>query len=286
MQLPQGCTIKTIAESELEAIWLSNAHCEALISLHGAQVLKFYAKAKQQELLWLSEQAQYQSGKAIRGGIPLCFPWFGAHPTDHQLPAHGFARQQLWQLTAISLDDAGHHLIFELQDSAASRQLWNYAFKLQMHIHCGASLELELHVQNLDQQPFSFSFAWHSYFALPAQQVKVRGLAALTYIDQLDGHQHKQQETELLNFTAELDRIYPKTSGEFVLTSEAEPEIEIKSSACSAVIWNPWIEKTKRLNDVAENAWQDFICVETGQIASETQSLAAGEQLQYRLKIT
>ncbi|SEM09430.1 glucose-6-phosphate 1-epimerase [Acinetobacter sp. DSM 11652] len=274
-----------LENSELEAIQISNLFCEALISLHGAQVLKFHSKKCNKDLLWLSDLAKFETGKAIRGGIPLCFPWFGGHPTDANLPAHGFARNSLWQLKDITEDTAGHHVLIELTDTAATRQLWNYAFKLQMLIHCGEELKLEFKLQNLDQHAFEFTFAWHSYFPVVTQHASVLGLQDTHYIDQLDENKVKTQTSQGIEFTAETDRVYPKTSGKFIIQQNGENHIQIQSTAKSAVVWNPWIKKAERLADVANDAWQEFICVETGQIASEKVSLDAGETVQYQLSI-
>lgn len=276
---------KKIVINDVEVLSIENSFCEALISLHGAQILKFHSKKHNKDLLWLSDLAKFETGKAIRGGIPLCFPWFGGHPTDANLPAHGFARNSLWQLKDITEDTAGHHVLIELTDTAATRQLWTYAFKLQMLIHCGEELKLEFKLQNLDRHAFEFTFAWHSYFPVATQNASVLGLEGTDYIDQLDQNKVKIQTSKSIEFTAETDRIYPKTSGKFTIQQNGEHHIQIQSTATSAVVWNPWIEKAQRLADVADNAWQDFICVETGQIASEKVSLDAGETVQYQLSI-
>lgn len=278
-------TIQQFQQNDITLIKISNIFCEALISLRGAQILKFHSKKNHKDLLWLSDLAKFETGKAIRGGIPLCFPWFGGHPSDSTLPAHGFARTSLWQLKDIAEDAVGHHVLLELTDSKATRQLWNYAFKLQTLIHCGEELKLEFKLHNLDEQAFEFSFAWHSYFPVITQQARILGLHHTDYIDQLDGNQVKTQIEKDIQFIAETDRIYPKTSGQFVIKHNMDQQIHIQSSAISAVIWNPWIEKSARLADVDDGAWQDFICVETGQIASEKVSLAPQQSVHFELMI-
>lgn len=139
-----------LENSELDAIQISNPFCDALISLQGGQILQFFSKNQNKSLLWLSELAKFETGKAIRGGIPLCFPWFCGHPADANLPAHGFARNSLWSLVNIEEHAAGHEVVLELSDSLDTRKYWDYAFKLHMHIHCGEQLKLEFKLQNLD----------------------------------------------------------------------------------------------------------------------------------------
>lgn len=286
MSLSNINNIQKISINNLILLKIDNKFCQAHISLQGAQVLKFYSKKHNKDLLWLSDLAKFETGKAIRGGIPLCFPWFGGHPTDTNLPAHGFARNSEWQLKDITEDEAGHHILLELTDSAATRQLWNYAFKLHMLIHCGEELKLEFKLQNLDQHTFEFTFAWHSYFPVATKHASVLGLQGTDYIDQLDDNQFKIQTSKTIKFTAEIDRIYATTSGQFVIQENDVAQIDIQSTAKSAVVWNPWIEKAQRLADVANDAWQDFICVETGQIASEKVRLKVGQTVQYQLNIS
>ncbi|KGT46911.1 D-hexose-6-phosphate mutarotase [Acinetobacter sp. HR7] len=279
-------SVLKVQQGEIEVIQIKNAYCTAKISLQGAQVLKFFSKKLNKDLLWLSDLNQYQQAKAIRGGIPLCFPWFGAHATEASFPSHGFACNSLWTLFEITEDEAGHHLQFELKDSAATRQYWNHAFRLEMQIHCGETLKLEFKLHNRDEQAFVFTFAWHSYFPAETRVAKVKGLHGLSYIDQLDQNQQKVQTDELIEFTAELDRIYPETFGEFTLLQNDAEQIQIQSTAKSAVIWNPWIEKAKRLGDVRDDAWQEFVCVETGQIADQGIIVPAGQTMHFELTIS
>lgn len=286
MQQTQGVSLKKFPNSELEYLSISNEYCDAKIALQGGQILEFYSKVAQGPLLWLSDLNRFQTGKAIRGGIPLCFPWFGAHASQSDFPSHGFARNLIWQCDHIEQDETAHHIHLSLSDSENTRKYWNYAFNLQMQIHCGKNLKLIFKLQNTDEQRFEFGFAWHSYFPAQTTQAKITGLNGLDYIDQLDQNKIKQQAEAEITFDAELDRIYPHTAGQFVLQQGNGQSINITSSAKSAVIWNPWVDKTKRMTDVADEAWRDFVCIESGQIASAQQDLKAGESIQFELKIS
>lgn len=280
-----GVTVENLGQHSLQALRVENEFCSALIALQGAQVVEFTQKQTQKPLLWCSELNSYQQGKAIRGGIPLCFPWFGANSVYADYPSHGFARNLPWQWVSADVNESGHHLVFELRDSAETRKYWDFAFCLQMTIHCGAELQLELNLNNLDPHDFEFGFAWHSYFPTDIRTTQISGLMGESYIDQLDHNAIKQQDAEWIQFTAETDRIYATTQGQFVLQQNPQQHILIQSNAKSAVIWNPWIEKAARLNDVRDDAWQDFVCIECGQIATQTQKLQSGQHIKFQMKI-
>lgn len=284
-----GITIEALGEHGLKALRISNSFCDALIALQGAQILEFKVKHKShtQALLWLSELNTYQPAKAIRGGIPLCFPWFGAHSEEELYPSHGFARNLEWMLAdVIYKPESGHQVIFELSDHAATRTYWDAAFRLQMKIECGVQLRLSLSLANIDQKQISYGFAWHSYFPVKIDEAAVYGLHGEEFIDQLDQHRHKIQHDEAIHFFEEIDRIYPLTQGSFNLKADTTTTLLIKSNARSAVIWNPWIEKTARLADLKPESWQEFVCIESGQIASQQQYLEAGQSVKYILEIS
>lgn len=272
----------------LEVLEIDNPACTAQIALQGAQILQFQPKHRADSLLWLSSANTGQQGKALRGGIPLCFPWFGAHPKG-LLPAHGFARNQLWTLDEIIYDaeHATHHVDFVLKDSPQTRQIWAYAFRLKLRISCGETLMLYLQVENTGRQAFDFSFAWHSYFQIQdIQKTTIEGLQQAEFIDQLQQQQQQHVETQAVTFQQETDRIYPQASGRYQIVQSHGPLTEIVTPDCeSVVVWNPWQEKAQRLGDIAENDWQRFVCVEVGQIASQQVSLAAGEARYYQLHI-
>lgn len=284
-----GITIETLGEHGLKALRISNAFCDALVALQGAQILEFNVKYQSytQALLWLSELNSYQPAKAIRGGIPLCFPWFGGHAEEKSYPSHGFARNLEWALVdVVDIKESGHQLIFELTDNALTRAYWDVAFRLQMQIECGTQLRLSLSLVNLDEKQIHYGFAWHSYFPVKIDEAAVYGLQGKAFIDQLDQHRHKIQHEEAIHFSEEIDRIYPLTQGSFQLRANHRTTLLINSHAQSAVIWNPWIEKTARLADLKSESWREFVCVESGQIASQQQYLEAGQSVEYTLEIS
>ena len=287
----------------LEVIEVDNQFCQATIAYQGAQVLRYQLKnhylksqhLKDQHLkeqtqpvpiLWLSEGNRFEQGKAIRGGIPLCFPWFGKHPVKADLPSHGFARQMDWQLQQASENAQGHHLTFVLRDNAATRLLWDYAFEAVMDIHLGAQLELNFRVNNTGKQSFEFGFAWHSYFQVPdIHRTQVFGLEGVPFLDQLHaaaGYSHV--ENQPIVFESETDRVYQQATGHYRIVSALESTIDIQAQGCSSVVvWNPWAEKAARLGDMPADSWQHMLCVECGQLGEGNVHLAAGQSIAYRM---
>lgn len=273
-----------------DEIHIDNPYCHAKIARQGAQILSFIPKnpIDQSAVLWTSSQENnFISGKAIRGGIPLCFPWFGAHPINKNLPSHGFVRQQLWTFESLKHQTDHDELIFSLVDDEETRKLWNFAFKLELKFKLGQTLALELSIHNRDQVEFNFTFALHSYFAVSdIEQIKIQDLENIAYIDQLQQHQCFKQK-EMIQFDQETDRIYSHTHGQVKIMDEGrKSSINLVSHTCpSVVVWNPWSEKTKRLTDMSTQAWREFVCVEFGKI-DQPVVLAAGEKISFDLMIS
>ncbi|TEU26901.1 D-hexose-6-phosphate mutarotase [Alkanindiges illinoisensis] len=289
--LPSGINQQWLASEAgpaIEVLVIKNSWCDAVIACQGAQVLHYQPKQKL-PILWLSDTNQFQRGKAIRGGIPLCFPWFGKHPHQPDLPSHGFARQMEWQLQQASENIQGHHLSFVLKDNAATRLLWDYGFEATMDIHLGNQLEINFQVHNTDCQPFEFGFAWHSYFAIQdINQTQVHGLEQLAFLDQLSpdgGYSHV--ETQPIRFSSETDRIYQQAGGHYEISSGQESPIYIDAPECSSVVvWNPWAEKAHRLGDIPGDSWKHMLCVECGKLDKANVLLEPGQTVSYQLVLS
>lgn len=147
----------------LPMVHVNNAHATARISLYGGQVLGYRPQGAAADLLFVSEQAHYQSGKAIKGGAPVCWPWFGADPQGLGRPAHGFVRNRLWDLRqTAALPDGQTQMVLGLTDTAETRALWPHAFDLSLTITVGATLRLDLSTHNTGPTPFDITQALHS----------------------------------------------------------------------------------------------------------------------------
>lgn len=285
--LPAGLTPIALGGQGLRGWEISTPACHAVVSQQGAQVLEFQASGKP-PLLWCSPLATRQPGKAIRGGIPLCFPWFGPHPNDAAKPAHGFARQRNWTLSAAGLAGESLQLEFTLSADAATRALWPHDFIATLRMTCGRQLALQLTVANTGLEPFGFGFAFHTYFPLAdSRQARVEGLADSLCIDQLAPGRARHRQEGAVRFNGETDRIYLHTSGTCHLVDEGrEQTLRIQAPDCRSVIaWNPGPEKTARLADMPPDAWREMACVETGNVEDDAPILPPGAARAFSLLI-
>lgn len=277
----------------LPALQVRNPQGEALISLQGAQILRFQATGKA-PLLWVSEDTAYAPGKSIRGGIPICFPWFGAHATDASKPAHGFARHRLWTLLS-ARDHADHsgqvtqtELVFSLRDDASTQPLWPHAFVATLTVTLGSTLSASLRVTNTDILPFRFSFALHSYFPVTdIRQTRVEGLEDNSFTDTLQDNRLCPPEHAAIRFAQETDRVYETASGCYRIVDEVRDRtLRIDAPSCrSAIVWNPWSAKAARMGDMGTDGWQHMLCVESGNAWRDSIELAAGQSREFRLQL-
>ena len=241
----------------------------AEVHLHGAHVTSFQ-KNNEEPLLFLSASSRFEPGKAIRGGVPIIFPWFGSRDGH---PAHGTARITPWELTATS----------ELPDQSvrASLRLPGCGpLTATYHVTVGASLLLELVVGNSAETEQSCETCLHTYFRVgDVKQVSVHGLAGVTYLDHVAGRSYVQSD-QPLTITGETDRTYQDTTAPVeIIDPVLRRHIRIgKSGSRSTVVWNPWIAKSKAMADFGDDEYQHMLCVESGNIGTERVTLAPGSE--------
>ena len=263
---------------------INNARAHATISTYSGQVLSYRPKNQQHDLLFVSDQAYYEDGKAIKGGIPVCWPWFGADPDDQGRPAHGFVRNRQWEVSSSkSLADGSTQVVMSLVDTAETRKIWPHPFRLDIVITVGDSLKVALVTHNSGDESVTISQALHSYFHVgDISKVRVLGLDGTEYLDKADDSIRKTQAGPVL-IEDEVDRIYTGVSDELVIDDASlGRKIRITSSGCStAVVWNPWIEIAASMADLDDNAYRHMLCVETANAGPETITINAGDE--YRL---
>ncbi|MBV1789672.1 D-hexose-6-phosphate mutarotase [Marinobacterium sp. D7] len=248
-----------------------------VLCLQGAQVLS-YVPTGQPDLLWLSPNAQFVQGKSIRGGIPVCWPWFGDHPEDAKLPAHGFARNALWEVRSSFAGDDTTQIQLGLTDSATTRSLWPTPFDLTLDIELGHTLKLTLTTHNTGPHSIVLTEALHTYFAVSAtDSIHIEGLAGCRYHDKLEGFAIKPQSEELTP-TPPLDRVYDHSaSGLKLLDYGLKRVIQIdKSASESTIVWNPGTEVAAGIGDIGAEPSRHYICIESGNALGGAVSLASG----------
>jgi len=257
-QTPNGLTRAVISTDQAEAeLWLQGAH------------LTQWTPRGQQPVLFTSSRSLYEPGKPIRGGVPLIFPWFGPR---EGAPMHGIARIRDWKFENSRGREDG---ALEVELSLASEE--PAPFHLLFRIAIGAHLEMELEVRNPAPAELTFEEAMHTYFAIgDIHQATVSGLEGTDYIDKTDNFQRKHQPAEPLRFAKETDQIHLNTTAACVIHDPAwNRRIVIeKSGSASTVVWNPWIEKTRTLPDMAAEDWREMLCVETANVGESAIRLA------------
>jgi glucose-6-phosphate 1-epimerase len=260
-------------------IVISNRSAKALISMYAGQILSFQPNDEHEDLLFLSQKSYYDEGKAIRGGIPVCWPWFGAASSDPQRPNHGFVRNSLWTvLGAEAVTYLETKVKLGVMESSKSEALWQQAFALELEISVGKSLNLELTTRNTGNDVFSITQAFHSYFQVGnIKQVKVLGLENSQYFDKLDKGVQKTQ-IGAVTVSEEVDRIYTDVKKELIIDDLAfDRRILISSTGNNtAVVWNPWMETTAKMADLEDDDYQRFICVEAGNVATDVVQIPPG----------
>jgi len=262
-------------KGSLEYLHISNKSAEAKVSLQGAHIFHFQAKG-QEPLLWVSERASFEQGKAIRGGIPVCWPWFGPHPSDSTLPNHGFARTSLWEhIKTEEVSAKETKVVLGLKSSEASLQLWPYRFKLTLEISIGTELKVSLTTTNLGTQAFTISNALHTYLAIEdINTVYIDGLDKKSYYDKTDNSFDNIQEGRLY-FTTETDRIYQGITSKLSI-QEQNRCLQVKTEGSQTiVIWNPGKALAQKMPDLSDH--KSMLCVESANALDDVPLIEPGK---------
>jgi len=272
-----GIVTVTERARDYPIIQIDNEFAEASMALHGAQLMTFQPKGHK-PVLWLSRDAIYTEGVPIRGGIPICWPWFGGNP-DGTLPAHGFARRRLWQLDAIEqINNGTTRVVMSDRDDLKSRSLWGHAFRLRLTVLVGRDLSLSLEMTNSGATEYHITAALHSYFSVgDISAVDIAGFDDLEYIDQLKC-KRRQVQQGAIHFDGELDRIYQGAVAEEIIQDNSlQRTITLqKTGSRSSVVWNPWARKSESIDDFERGAYRHMLCVETSNAGDDIIHLPPG----------
>jgi glucose-6-phosphate 1-epimerase len=260
-------------ETGLVRARITTPACTAELFLQGAH-LTHWQPAGHGPVLFLSEQSSFAPGKAIRGGVPIIFPWFGARTgTRTDGPSHGFARTETWELAFAALSGDDLHLTLTLAPTDQSRALGFDHFSVALQLILGETLTMRLTVANESGEPLDIEEAFHTYLTVgDATQVRISGLAGAEYLDKTDHFNRKVQTEPVITLFAETDRLYLNTTTAVTLEDFTLRRVIsiVKQGSQSTVIWNPW----KALPDMADDAWQGMTCVETANAADNALTIA------------
>ncbi len=282
--------VSRITKGTLECLQVQHPRGHALIALQGAQVLS-YCPAGAQPVIWLSERAEYVTGQPVRGGIPVCWPWFGdwrrnpaavrdGYPAMAELPAHGWARGMPWQLDDIVETDREVTLTLSVGLSSLVDAGQCVPVQLTLDIVVGATLVLRLRNRSLSPSPVHLTQALHTYFAISdIDNVQVEGLIDVPYIDTLSQWREDSGNVPV-TFHGEVDRIYQGDVTQVILRDAGWRRcIRLTASnSRSLVLWNPHIEKSLRLGQFAPDAWRRMVCIESANIVSDMLTLQPGSE--------
>jgi glucose-6-phosphate 1-epimerase len=262
----------------LPFLTIETARCVARVTPYGAHVCE-WAPAGQAPVLFLSPRAVFAPGTAIRGGVPVCFPWFAAHPTDPAKPAHGFARTRMWRMADVITDETGQvHVGMRLADDAATRALWDAEFEASLTISFGATLTATLTVENVGARAIAYESALHTNLAVgDVTQVQNGGLEDTVFLDKDDGGRPKRSGAEPLALTGDTDRIFLGTAAACVVDDPVlQRRVRVEKRGSDAtVVWNPGRGKGEAVRDIGD-AWRRFVCVETANCGPHAVHLAPG----------
>lgn len=266
-----------------EPVHLLTSTGSGAVFAHGAHVVSWMPAGDGEvgEVLFLSRKAEFDTRSAIRGGIPICFPWFGPGRTPGMSPAHGFARTATWHLG--SVDDGAERATatFRLTEADATSAWFPGAFTAELRVSFGTELEVALTVANTGTAPFSYEDALHAYFAVgDVERVRIEGLDGAEFIDKTLGPDAPaRSQAGDIAITGETDRVYRSTGQIRIVDPVLERMLVIdKEGSSSTVVWNPWVEKARALPDLADDEWREFVCVEVANTLDDAVELAPGER--------
>ena len=268
----------------LDMLRVASPLATAEVYLHGAHV-GAWAPAGERPVIWMSKRSEFQAGKAIRGGIPVCFPWFGAGREPGMAPPpHGFARLATWRLVSATDDDGVVTLTLRLtRDDVVgieAAKAWPHDFEATYTVRIGRELEIALTIRNTGDEEFSYEEALHTYLAVDdARSAQVRGLDGAHYLDKAPGAAPElQTQSGAVTFEGETDRVY--TSDATAILEDVSGGRSIgaaKDGSAQTVVWNPWVDKAAAMPDFGDDEWTGMACVEAANALDEAITLAPGE---------
>ena len=264
------------SETGIPVVEIINQQAKADISLQGAHVLS-WKPADEDEVIWLSDDVVFAEAKSVRGGIPICWPWFGAHENNATFPAHGFARTVLWQVTDTQkLPNGETQITFQLDTrniDGKNADMWTTPTLVEYRLTIGRTLIMELITHNLSEQAITIGQALHTYFKVDdVSQTTVTGLDSREYLDKtLDFKRLIQTGDVTIN--AEVDRVYLQTDDDVIIDDKKRKITISKQGSHSTIVWNPWKDVAEKMGDLGEEGYMKMLCVESANASEDTVSI-------------
>lgn len=262
----------------LVTVDVGNSLAMARLVLQGAHLTAWMPRGER-PVIWLSRDAKFAPGKSIRGGVPVCWPWFGPHASESSFPAHGFARTVPWEVfESRGMSNGSTSLALRLNHSEATRSQWPHATDLELHINVGKSLVMDLVTRNTGAESVTVGQALHTYFGVSdVRDIAIHGLGGCPYLDKVDGFKRKVQ-TGPVTIAGETDRIYLESTADCMIEDRRwKRRIRIaKSGSQSTVVWNPWVEKANAMGDLGPDGYINMVCVESANAAEDVVTIAPG----------
>jgi glucose-6-phosphate 1-epimerase len=258
---------------------ISASQGDAHVYLHGAHVTH-YQPAKAQPLLFLSSKSEFTPQKSIRGGMPICFPWFSSGKDGKAPIFHGFVRTMEWKVDSATKTDDAVKLTLSLKSEEKTRAIWPFDFQLRYTVTVGSKLNLALEVTNTGSQPIEFEEALHTYFPVAdIARAQVTGLENTEYLDKVQANKKVPQGKTPVTFAGETDRIYLGTRGTCIIHDPAGNQTitVAKNASNETVVWNPWIAKAKTMTDLGDGEWTRMLCIETCNVKDSAITLQPGQ---------
>ena len=260
----------------------TNAQATASLCLQGAHLMNWQPKSQSKPVVWLSRDAKMALGKSIRGGAPICWPWFGAHASESTFPGHGYARTVPWTVIESGSEPNGAtRLTLRLVESEKTRAQWNHDCNVDLTVIIGDTLRMEMTTENTGTSDFVIGEALHTYLQISdIGKVSVTGLEGCEYWDKVGGSNLRKQDGAI-TFSSEVDRVYINSAAECVIHDEPlKRRIHIKKSgSLSTVVWTPWTEKANKMGDMGQpDGWREMVCVESVNAIDNVVTVAAGNK--------
>lgn len=263
----------------LARVDITSSRARGRVYVHGAHVTS-WCPAGGDEVIFLSTKSRWEEGQAIRGGIPVCFPWFRGKADDPHAPAHGFVRTKSWQLESILESSAGVTVSMFTESDEHTRRWWPAAFRLAHRVTFGSELRLELVCTNTGSAPLRFEEALHTYNRVAdIEKVRLQGLDGTSFLDNTDANTEKTQPGDV-TIALQTDKAFINNENTVdLLDATMRRRIRLqKSNSSTTVVWNPWQQGASRIADLGDGEWKQFLCVEASNIIDDAVNLAPGQK--------